>query len=265
MLALTASGAYTARAQANHRSAIENPAALLKFYDSLIEAKYGTQPRTVRILQYGDSHTAADLFTGHLRRYFQDDFGDATRSESGVIFRIKGVNGMRAKQLINRDERALRLKPEYYNSIADQQPDLVILSFGSNEVTDGDWSVDSYQRLYSAILDSIRGAAPHAAILVIAPPARSVATAQGWQPTKRMLSLIEAQRRAALEAGASLWNACEAMGGTASMNEWVASRLGQSDHVHLTAPGYRELARRFYTDFVVSYNNYINRLNTRQQ
>ncbi len=35
------------------------------------------QSGTVRIFQFGDSHTAADLFTGALRNLFQTRFGDA--------------------------------------------------------------------------------------------------------------------------------------------------------------------------------------------
>jgi len=34
------------------------------------------QTSTVRILQFGDSHTAADMFTGEARRLFQQQFGD---------------------------------------------------------------------------------------------------------------------------------------------------------------------------------------------
>ncbi|MGB6719176.1 MAG: GDSL-type esterase/lipase family protein, partial [Terracidiphilus sp.] len=36
----------------------------------------GTQTSTVRVLQWGDSHTAADMFTGEARRVFQAQFGD---------------------------------------------------------------------------------------------------------------------------------------------------------------------------------------------
>jgi lysophospholipase L1-like esterase len=36
----------------------------------------GTPTRTLRVLQWGDSHTAADMFTGEARRVFQEQFGD---------------------------------------------------------------------------------------------------------------------------------------------------------------------------------------------
>jgi lysophospholipase L1-like esterase len=36
----------------------------------------GMQTGTVRVLQFGDSHTAADMFSGEARRVFQEQFGD---------------------------------------------------------------------------------------------------------------------------------------------------------------------------------------------
>ncbi len=36
----------------------------------------GLRTTTVRVMQFGDSHTAADMFTGEARRVFQEQFGD---------------------------------------------------------------------------------------------------------------------------------------------------------------------------------------------
>jgi lysophospholipase L1-like esterase len=57
--------------------------ALAAFYHSLArthsqrEIGEAELPAITRILHYGDSHVAADILTGALRRYFQRDFGDA--------------------------------------------------------------------------------------------------------------------------------------------------------------------------------------------
>jgi len=61
--------------------AIENPSALDGFYEQLrsheLEAtNSAAQTSTVRVLNYGDSHIAADMFTGEARRVFQQQFGD---------------------------------------------------------------------------------------------------------------------------------------------------------------------------------------------
>jgi len=56
-------------------SALDGFYAQLASYENSMRA--GEKPtNTVRVLQWGDSHTAADMFTGETRRVFQQQFGD---------------------------------------------------------------------------------------------------------------------------------------------------------------------------------------------
>ncbi len=55
---------------------VENVAALIPFFEQLYRHQDGEMPGPLRILQYGDSHTAADEWTGELRTRFQERFGD---------------------------------------------------------------------------------------------------------------------------------------------------------------------------------------------
>jgi hypothetical protein len=66
------------------------PGALHHFFEALDEEQdehgAGAAPeRTVRILQFGDSHTAADIFTGKMRASLQEQFGDG-----GLGFQFPG-------------------------------------------------------------------------------------------------------------------------------------------------------------------------------
>jgi lysophospholipase L1-like esterase len=61
--------AITAEVQ-NNSVSIENPSALIPFFERL------HRNEAVSVLHYGDSHTAADIWTGELRRLFQGRFGD---------------------------------------------------------------------------------------------------------------------------------------------------------------------------------------------
>jgi len=61
--------------------AIANSTALDGFYAQLASyeaAQKDAEPQTsiVRVMQFGDSHTAADMFTGEARRVFQEQFGN---------------------------------------------------------------------------------------------------------------------------------------------------------------------------------------------
>jgi lysophospholipase L1-like esterase len=56
---------------------IENAAALVPFFYKLSLATKAGQTGPVRVLHFGDSHTAADEWTGTIRRRLQARFGDA--------------------------------------------------------------------------------------------------------------------------------------------------------------------------------------------
>jgi len=55
---------------------IENPNGLTSFFRALRSIKSGQRREPVRVMHFGDSHTAADILTGELRRKFQTEFGD---------------------------------------------------------------------------------------------------------------------------------------------------------------------------------------------
>ncbi len=55
---------------------IENAGTLIPFFEQLYRHQKGDMPGPLRILHYGDSHTAADEWTGDLRNRFQEKFGD---------------------------------------------------------------------------------------------------------------------------------------------------------------------------------------------
>ena len=71
---------------------IENAGALVPFFEQLYRNQTGELPGPLRILHYGDSHTAADEWTGELRARFQEKFGSGG---SGYSFIGRPWNGYR--------------------------------------------------------------------------------------------------------------------------------------------------------------------------
>lgn len=61
---------------AHGTSAVRYPQALASFYAALAANTGQPASLPVRVLQFGDSHTAADMFTGEARRVFQGQFGN---------------------------------------------------------------------------------------------------------------------------------------------------------------------------------------------
>ncbi len=70
---------------AHGNSALQFPTALRAFFQQLQQREDEPGNGTVRIMQWGDSHTAADMFTGELRARMQARFGDG-----GVGFTYAG-------------------------------------------------------------------------------------------------------------------------------------------------------------------------------
>lgn len=357
---------------------IENPAALSSFFRALKSSKSGRGIEPVRIMQFGDSHTAADVLTAQIRRRFQFDFGDggpgfmvpgnpmstrrrgvnagtstgwviegiggrispdniyapagialatrlpnerawlqtianhfevyylsqpgggsidiqldgaslleapisleartprlgyfsydepsltthylevrsvssgkvrvlgiaAEQLNSGVVYDVLGINGARASRLLGWNPAA------FAEVLAKREPNLIVLSFGTNEAGDPDWTPLYYEQLLGRILRRLHAAVPQASILIYGPPDR----ADSPLVERRMPYVIEAERRAALAGNAAFWSSYDAMGGAGSMRTWAARGLGQADHVHLTSAGYVRMADVFYDEMMRAYS-----------
>ena len=87
---------------ASSRTGIENASALQPFFDQLRQREADPKSGEVRILQFGDSHTAADMFTGALRTLFQSRFGDggAGYMYPGYPFAGYRIHGTRRAQSV---------------------------------------------------------------------------------------------------------------------------------------------------------------------
>jgi lysophospholipase L1-like esterase len=161
----------------------------------------------------------------------------AEQISPGVSYDVFGINGARASRILTWNQNA------FADAVQARNPDLIVLSYGTNEIADGDWTSLSYQLLLGNIVQRLRAAVPKASILITAPPERADVQLFG-----RFNSLVSAQRLAALDNSAGFWSAYDAMGGAGSMNSWIPRGLAQSDRVHLTGAGYARLADLLYED-----------------
>ncbi|HUQ91582.1 MAG TPA: SGNH/GDSL hydrolase family protein [Bryobacteraceae bacterium] len=75
---------------------VENVGALVPFFEQLYRQQRTPAGHSLHILHYGDSHTAADEWTGFLRSLFQNRFGDGG---SGFTYAGKPWNSFRRLDL----------------------------------------------------------------------------------------------------------------------------------------------------------------------
>ena len=161
----------------------------------------------------------------------------AEHLSGGISYDVFGINGAKANRILTWNQQALNA------AIRGRGPNLIILAYGTNEVTDGTWTPAAYESLLGEIIQSLHKGAPNASILIFGPPDRA-----DLPVSARLSSLINAERRAALAHNAAFWSAYDAMGGAGSMMRWVRQGLAQADRVHLTSAGYAKLADMFYED-----------------
>jgi lysophospholipase L1-like esterase len=71
--------------EASAGAALLQPGALVPVFEQLARLSAGQEPKSVHLMQFGDSHTAADEWTGGLRDLFKARFGDG-----GAGFSVAG-------------------------------------------------------------------------------------------------------------------------------------------------------------------------------
>jgi lysophospholipase L1-like esterase len=155
--------------------------------------------------------------------------------QRGIIYSSIGVNGAMFEHY-NKAEH-------FYAQLAALQPDLIIVSLGTNESAGGGRLDKHYLKAQMAqMLGSLRGVAPQAGVLLFTNP--DIARSGG-----RLNSNIPIAREAILEVasehGTAFWDWQEVMGGTGSMAAWVANGLARTDRVHFSRSGYELLGNMF--------------------
>lgn len=156
------------------------------------------------------------------------------RGGAGVVYDSHGANGGTV-HFLN------RLDPENWTqSLAQRRPDLVILNYGTNESSYGNFSKVQHSRELKEVIGRIRAALPGVAILIMAPMDRGMRDAAGQMITMPAIPLIvEIQREVAQETGCAFFNTFEAMGGPGTMARWYEGepRLVSGDLTHPNGTG----------------------------
>jgi len=157
--------------------------------------------------------------------------GFSLERASGLVWDALGINGAQARRL-------LRESPEALSTTLDAlAPDLLVVSYGTNELFDRNLNADEYARALSEVLTRLRGAAPNAACLLTGP----FDALQGRRAPAQFDAVYAVQRALAERSGCAFWDARRAMGGPGTIRAWRRKGWAQRDNVHLTRPGYEAL------------------------
>lgn len=221
------------------------PLALAPFFAALDR----TPPRPVRIVQYGDSHTAGGLITTALETRLRSRF-----PAREVRLQAIGVVGVTLSDLA---ARPMAFGPD--------APDLVIIAYGSNEGFDDHLDLAAYDSLLRDQIARLRAAAPGAALLILGAPEAMRGEGGGIcaeDPAERwaapaMLGLVrDVQHRVAAETGVAFWDWRGRMGGNCAAHRLTLGPdpLMRGDHVHFNDAGGAWIGGLLFADLMAAHD-----------
>ncbi len=164
---------------------------------------------------------------------------------SGVLYHSIGVNGAKFMDYA---------RAKYFaRQVSDLEPDLVILSFGTNE-GQGKLNVDYLKQTMHDLIGPIRERCPNAAIMLTT-PADSYLRGKGFNPYLNEMSIII--RDYAKENNFALWDLHAFSGGENSAISWKSNGLMSSDSVHYSKAGYAVQGKLLYQSIIKGYNGFV--------
>lgn len=183
------------------------------------------------------------------------------RDVPGVSLSALGITGARARFLDKQDDA------HWAEVLKASKPDLVVLAFGTNEITDGRMGFDEkgqlskdplgdYRKSLRAVMDQVRAAVPDASLMLVGPPDMASKNAGEGHSRPMVPVIVKIQKELAAEAGWGFFSQLEAMGGPGSMWAWVQSGLGNTDMIHPTGSGGNVLGRAQYLAMMQAYERY---------
>lgn len=173
----------------------------------------------------------------------------------GVTVDALGIVGAVQKVIVNWEPEAVR------EQLAWRRPDLIILSYGTNEAFDPRFDPEAYRTDLRRTIRELREAAPEAAILMVGAPDAGKRTGRGdrvgctYDLPPALRAVQDVQHAVAREERLLYWDWAAAMGGRCSMQNYASINppLGRPDLVHFTEEGYLRSGNSLFQGLMETY------------
>lgn len=222
----------------------------------LFRALDGRWGGVVRIVQFGDSHTAGRLITGSLETRLRTRF-----PARDIRVEPIGVVGVTLTDLRNHPLPVL-----------DAPVDLIVLEYGVNEGFDDTLDPSAYERLLRSEITRLRAEAPRAAFLIMGAPeaqrgearlGENGGTCPGdaearWRSPAMLAVVRDVQQRVAASMNVAYWDWRGRMGGDCSAFRLTLpgangeDPMMRGDHVHFTQAGADWIGSLLYDDLMTA-------------
>lgn len=223
----------------------DNVGILRPFWEKLRLMHLGISADTVRIVHVGDSHVRGHLFPRATGAMLQQAFG-------ALSYTDMGINGAFCTTFT---------RPDRVADIAALHPDLLILSFGTNESHNRRYNSLVHYRQMDELVRLLRDSLPEVPLLMTTPPGSYDSYRKNrrrtYQVNPRTSVAVQTIRRFADANGVAVWDMYELFGGIrrACLN-WQEARLMRPDHVHYLPEGYTLQGEMLGVALLKAYNSY---------
>ena len=226
---------------------VDSIALLTPVFERLRQVRAGLSEDTVRIVHIGDSHVRGHIYPQTTGALLIETFG-------AVSYIDKGVNGATCLTFTHPDRIA---------EIAALKPELLILSFGTNESHNRRYNVNVHYNQMDELVKLLQDSLPNVSILLTTPPGsyesfRQRRRRRTYAVNPRTATASETIRRYAKEHRLLVWDMYDVVGGKrrACVN-WTEAKLMRPDHVHYLPEGYILQGNLLYQALINAYNDYV--------
>jgi len=255
---------------------IQDPArSLSPFFEKLflLQNPVDTEKTVVRIVHIGDSHVRSHEFTPALHLRLAGVFGNAApgtvegyrsigileeNDSSGVICHCIGINGATSENFMD---------DNYLTEIQHLQPDLIIISLGTNESV-GKYDPESHYDTMATLFSMVKTYCPAVPILYTTPPGSFKPVYRRYRKRNRVYRRVvrtEANKnmdnvastivRFAADHQAASWDLFSIVGGEKyACQNWLSGNYFQRDKVHFISAGYALQGNLLFEAIMNEYN-----------
>lgn len=166
--------------------------------------------------------------------------------KKGVTYNSCGVGGAQFKHLQQNT-------PTPISELKYLKPDLIIISFGSNESYSTQFDKAIYTNAVIKLVDEIKIALPQTSILFTGPPD----TKSKNRYPRNTNTICTVLNELSFQKGYAYWDLRSAMGGEGSIIKWLAQGLAATDKLHFTRKGYTLQGKWMLNAINKSFDKYL--------
>ena len=218
---------------------IDDKCCLDAFYEKLYQSKFrGSQDR-ISVVHIGDSHVAGHVFAKQVGDNLEKNF-------TSIRFSEFGKNGATFISYLNSG-----LLPKVY----EQKPDLIILSFGTNEGYSSTYTGEKHYDQINRLMSTLKEELPDALFLLTTPTGSYL---KNGKINPKNAEVARTIVRYANENNMAAYDLYEVLGGEDyACQNLKAARYFRVDGVHFTWDAYKMQGNMLYNAIINGFLDYV--------